>query len=35
MFDCVTDNYRYIILEIFEYHNIALADSIAFTELGD
>ena len=31
----VADNYRYMILAIFEYHNIALPDTIAFDELGD
>ena len=33
--DCVTDNYRYIILAIFKYRSIALADTIAFTELAE
>ena len=33
--DCVTDNYRYIILAIFKYRYKALADTIAFTELED
>ena len=33
--DCVTDNYRYVILAIFKYRNIELADIIAFTVLGD
>ena len=31
----IADNYRYIILAIFEYRNITLADTITFTELGD
>ena len=35
LYDCVTDNYSYMILVIFEYHNIALPDNIAFHELGD
>ena len=35
LYDCVTDDYRYMILAIFEYHNIALPDTSAFDELGD
>ena len=35
LYDCVTDNYRDMILAIFEYHNIALPDTIAFNELRD
>ena len=33
LYECVTDNHRYMILEIFEYHNIALPDTIALNEL--
>ena len=34
-FNCISFIARYIIQEIFEYRNIALTDTIAFTELGD
>ena len=33
--DCVTDNYRNIILAIFEYRYKMLADTIAFFKSGD